>query len=209
MNGDTHSSIRCSEPLQPDLGCLQGWGIHSPLGNLCQCPTTHTVKNILLISNLNLSFSSLKPFPLVLSQQTLLKSLSPLSYSPFRYWQAALRSPWSLLFSWLHSPSSQPDLLAEVFCPWVHFCGPPLDTLQQLCVSPVLRTPHLDAVLQVRPHRTGQMAGSPSWPAGHASCDAVQYSAPSSCFSHQTVEMPQKPMTSHFLKANLSTLSES
>ena len=33
------------------------------------------------------------------------------------------------------------------------FCGPPLDTLQQDLVSPVLRTPHLDTVLQVRPHQ--------------------------------------------------------
>ena len=40
--------------------------------------------------------------------------------------------------------------------PLDHFCGPPLDALQQLHVSPVLRTPHLNAVLQVRPHSTEQ-----------------------------------------------------
>jgi len=34
-----------------------------------------------------------------------------------------------------------------------HFCGPPLDALQQLHVSPVLRTPHLGTVLQMRPHQ--------------------------------------------------------
>ena len=34
-----------------------------------------------------------------------------------------------------------------------HFCGPSLDALQQLHVSPALRTPHLDAGLQVMPHQ--------------------------------------------------------
>ena len=31
MHRDTYSSIRCSEP-HPDLGCLQGWGIHQLSG---------------------------------------------------------------------------------------------------------------------------------------------------------------------------------
>jgi len=53
----------------------------------------------------------------------------------------------------LHSPSSQPVLVGEVFHPRDHFCGPPLVTLQQFYVPPVLRIPHLDAVLQVRPHQ--------------------------------------------------------
>ena len=35
------------------------------LGNLCQCLTTLTVKNFFLISCLNLTSSSLKPFPLL------------------------------------------------------------------------------------------------------------------------------------------------
>ena len=42
------------------------------LGNLFQCLITLTVKYF-LISNLNLPSSNLKPFPLVLSQPTLLK----------------------------------------------------------------------------------------------------------------------------------------
>ena len=33
-----------------------------------------------------------------------------------------------------------------------HLCGPPLDALQQLHVPPALRTPHLQTMLQVRPH---------------------------------------------------------
>lgn len=60
-------------PLQPDLACLHGWGIHTCIGNPCQCLTILTIKAYFLLSNLNLH---LKPFPLVLSQQTLLKSLT-------------------------------------------------------------------------------------------------------------------------------------
>jgi len=67
-------------------------------------------------------------------------------------------------FSMLHSPSSQPILAGEPFHPWDHFCGPPLDALQQLHVSPVLRTPRLDAVLQVRPHQHRAEGPSPCWP---------------------------------------------
>jgi len=47
------------------------------LGNLFQSLTTLTVKNFFLISHLNLPSFSSKPFPLVLSLQTLVKSRSP------------------------------------------------------------------------------------------------------------------------------------
>ena len=36
--------------VQPDLKCLQGWGATTSLGNLCQCLTTLSIKNIFLIS---------------------------------------------------------------------------------------------------------------------------------------------------------------
>ncbi|KAK4828525.1 hypothetical protein QYF61_026947 [Mycteria americana] len=42
------------------------------------------------------------------------------------------------------------DNEGEVFHPSDHFCGPPLDLLQQVHVFPVLRAPELDAVLQVQ-----------------------------------------------------------
>ena len=60
------------------------------LGNLCQCLITLIVKNFFLISNLNLLYFSLRPFPLILSQQILLKSLFPSFLQPpsFRYWKA-------------------------------------------------------------------------------------------------------------------------
>ena len=54
-------------PVQPDLECLQEWG------NLFQY-TTFIVNKYFLISNLNFPSFSLKPFPLVLSQQTLVRS---------------------------------------------------------------------------------------------------------------------------------------
>ncbi|KAK4815839.1 hypothetical protein QYF61_008442 [Mycteria americana] len=43
---------------------------------------------------------------------------------------------------------SQPVFIGEVFHPSDHFCGPPVDPLQQVHVLLVLRTPELDAVLQ-------------------------------------------------------------
>jgi len=69
----------------------------------------------------------------------------------------------------LPGPSSQP-----VLHPLGHFCGPPLDTLQQVHVSPVLSTPHLDAVLQVRSHSAEQRGTSPPCHSGHAALDVAQ-----------------------------------
>jgi len=60
--------------IQPDLECLHGWDIHHLSGQ--PVPLFHHPGSI-LIYNLNLPFNSLKPLPLVLSQQTLLKSLPP------------------------------------------------------------------------------------------------------------------------------------
>ena len=63
------------------------------------------------------------------------------------------------------SPCCTPQLSAcphrELFHPSDHFCGPPLDAFQQLHVSPVLSTPHLNAALQVRSHSTEQKGRSP------------------------------------------------
>ncbi|KAK4822945.1 hypothetical protein QYF61_023445 [Mycteria americana] len=63
----------------------------------------------------------------------------------------------------------------EVFHPSDHFCGPPLDLLQQVHVFPVLRAPELDAVLQVGSHQS-RVEGQNHLPrpAGHASFDAAQ-----------------------------------
>ena len=62
--------------IQPGLEHLQGWSIHSPLCSLCQHLTT-LCEELPLASNLNLPSLSLKPFPLVLSLPTRVKSLFP------------------------------------------------------------------------------------------------------------------------------------
>ena len=59
---------------QPDLKCLQGWGIHQ-----FHRFNTLILKNFFLIASQNVSSFSLKPFPLALSQQVLLKNLPLLS----------------------------------------------------------------------------------------------------------------------------------
>ncbi|GAB0205260.1 hypothetical protein GRJ2_002991600 [Grus japonensis] len=69
----------------------------------------------------------------------------------------------------------QPGLIGEVLQPSDHLHGPPLDSLQQLHVSPVLGTPDLDTVLQVESHKS-RVEGQNHLPrpAGHTSFDAAQ-----------------------------------
>ena len=76
------------------------------LGNLCQGPTTLPGNYFFLISNLNLLSDSVRPLPLVLALQTLVKSLSAsFLQAAFRHCKATMREPQSLLF-WLNYPSS-------------------------------------------------------------------------------------------------------
>ena len=76
--------------------------------------------------------------------------------------------------------AEQPPLLksvlaGEVFHPLDHFSGPPLDVLQEICIFLVLRTPHLDTVLQVRLHQhRAERQDQLSSPAGCVSFDAAQ-----------------------------------
>jgi len=76
------------------------------------------------------------------------------------------------------SPAEQPQLRgapAQIVQSLHCLCVPPLDTLEQVHICPVLRTPHLDAVLQVRPHQhRAKGQGHIPQPAGHASFDAAQ-----------------------------------
>ena len=65
------------------------------LRSLFQCLTTLSVKKFFLISNLNLPWCNLRPFPLILSPVTSEKRPTPL-YIPFRYWKRTIRS----LFDW-------------------------------------------------------------------------------------------------------------
>ena len=77
------------------------------LDNLFQCLTILVMKNKFLIFDLNLPSFCQKPLCLALSQQTPLNNLPSSSLQPpLRYWSATIRSPQSLLFSTLNSPSS-------------------------------------------------------------------------------------------------------
>jgi len=59
--------------------------------------------------------------------------------------------------------------------PFDNLSGPPLDPFQQLHILLVLRSPGLDALLQMGPHK-GRAEGDNHLPlsAGHPSCDAAQ-----------------------------------
>ena len=66
-------------------------------------------------------------------------------------------------------------MTGEVFHPSDHFCGPPLDPLQNIHVFPVLRAPELDTVLRVGSHESGvEGQNHLPRPAGHASFDKAQ-----------------------------------
>jgi len=96
--------IPCNEQGHPQLNQVfrawsslalkvsRHWASTTSPGNLSQCLTILTKKDFSLISNLNLLSSSLKPFPLVLSPQILLKILFPSFFSiPFIYWNLTQR----------------------------------------------------------------------------------------------------------------------
>ena len=79
MSRDTHSSISAQSPSSSGHPQM---GHHHPSGQPVQCHIALTVKNFFLISNLNIPSFSWKPLPLVLSQETPLRSLSPSFLQP-------------------------------------------------------------------------------------------------------------------------------
>jgi len=106
----------------------------------------------------------------------------------------------------------QPVLVGEVFHSVDHFCGPTLHVLQQVCVSPVQSTLHLDAVLQVRPHQhREERQDHLPWPTGHTSFDAAQHTVgflgyKGTLLAHVQFPIPQYPPKS-FLGGLYSILS--
>ena len=93
--------------IQPGLECLQGWGIHSLLGQPVQCVTTLWVKNFLLISNLNLPsrFKTIPPCPI--TSHPCKHSYHLLFICSVQVLEGhTMRSPQSLLSSKLNKPSS-------------------------------------------------------------------------------------------------------
>ena len=142
------SMILCSSPVQPDLECSQGWSIYHL--SCHSVPVFHhsIAKKYFLTSSLNLPSFSLKPLPLVKSLQALLKSLSPSFLYPLSGTGRLLEGlPWAFSSPGWTAPT-QPFLKGELFHPSEHFCGPPLDPLQQVHSFPVLRAPELDTGLQ-------------------------------------------------------------
>ena len=117
MNRDMHRQVRLSRTWSSlTLKISRDGTPTTTVGNLFQHLTTLTAKYFFLISNLNL-------LSLVLSPQTLLKSLSPSSLLfSLRHWQVAPRSPQNLLFFMLNSPSSL-SLSSQERCsiPWIIF----------------------------------------------------------------------------------------
>ena len=117
MNRNIHSYIRLPRALSNLTlkASKDGKSTTSP-SNLFQCLTTLTVKDLFLISNLNLPSLSLKPFPLVLSLQTLLKTVPFFPVAPFQILKGCylITSEPSLLQA--EEPQlSQPVLVGEVF----------------------------------------------------------------------------------------------
>ena len=110
--------------IQPGLECLQGWGIHSLLGQPVQCVTTLWGKNFLLLSNLNLPshLKTIPPCPTVIHPH---KQLVPLLFI------CSLQvlkghnevSPVSSLFQAKQAQLPQPFLLGEVLQPSDHLSG--------------------------------------------------------------------------------------
>lgn len=124
------SSLGCSDLEQhPDspfrLLPLSGdEAATATLGSLCQCFTTLTGKNFVLISNLTLFSDGLKPFPLVLSLHALLQSHS----TPLGTESGSKIAPESSVFQVYQSQISQPVFVAVVLQPLEPFCT--LDSLQ-------------------------------------------------------------------------------
>ena len=134
--------------IQPGLECLQGWGIHSLLGQ--PVPVCHHPLSEKLPPKTQPKPPSFKPFPLVLSLPTLVNSHSPSClYAPFKYWKATRSSPQSLLFSTLKKLSS-----LTLFHRRGSSSDPPLDSIQELHVFLVFGAPGQNSVLQMGPHKS-------------------------------------------------------
>ena len=149
--------------------------MHGPLRAACSSTSALSVNNFHLVSNLNLTSFSLKPFPLVLSLPTHEKSWFPPVYElPLNVG----RLYWSL-----HAAFSSPDWISPSLSACLHrkdtpalwsSSWPSSGPRQKLHLFPVLGAPDLDAVLQMVPHE-GRVERHNHLlrPAGHPS-DAAQ-----------------------------------
>ena len=67
----------CAMSMHNSFKYLQGWGLHHFPGSPVQCSITLSVNKFFLISNVNLPWRNLRPFPLVLSLVTREKRPTP------------------------------------------------------------------------------------------------------------------------------------
>ncbi|KAK4821778.1 LOW QUALITY PROTEIN: hypothetical protein QYF61_000839 [Mycteria americana] len=132
------------------------------LGSLFQCLTTLSVKKFFLISNLNLPWCNLRPFPLVLSLVTWDKRPTPTSLQP----ESNKVSPQPPFLQAKRPQFSQPLLIRLLLQTLHQLRCPSLHTLQHLNVSLVVRDPKLNTVFEGHNH-------FPS-PAGHILSDTSQ-----------------------------------
>ena len=116
VHRDSHSSSSAQSPVQPDLGCLQGRGTTASLGNLCHCLTALSAKPS------SLSPGSISPlavwshFPFSYHTDPTMESAPFLLTAPSDTDRPLSALPF-LLFSMLHSPSSQPGLAGRASIP--------------------------------------------------------------------------------------------
>ena len=152
VHRDTHSSSSAHSPNSLTWAVCRD-GAPPPLWATCASASPPSVPNLLPHLHSQsplLSSEAISPSPIADPTMESVPSLLTAPLDADRPLSALL-----LLPSLLHA--AQPQLSAcprrEGFHPCHHFCVPPLDTaLQQLHVSPALRTPPVDAVLQVRCH---------------------------------------------------------
>ena len=151
MSRDTCTRSGAPSPIHPDPRCLQGWGFHNLSGQPVPVPHhPYCKKHISPIQSKSpfFLFENISPCSViadpakepVLSYSLSLDTERPLSGLPGA-------------FSRLNSPSSL-HLSSQGRCsiPWIIFEAL-LVILQQVCVPPVLRSPCLGAVLQVKPRQ--------------------------------------------------------
>ena len=174
VHRDTHSSSSAHSPNSLTWAVCRD-GAPPPLWATCASASPPSVPNLLPHLHSQsplLSSEAISPSPIADPTMESVPSLLTAPLDAGRPLSALL-----LLPSLLHA--AQPQLSAcprrEGFHPCHHFCVPPLDTaLQQLHVSPALRTPPVDAVLQVRCHSAQQRGRSTSLPAARAALAAAQ-----------------------------------
>ena len=156
MQGRQPPDQAAQSHIQPDLECLQGWGIHSLSGQ--PVPVHHhplsekLPPNILPKPPLS-QFKTIPPCPITIHPH---KQPFPLlfihSLQVLEGHNEVSLEPSLLQATQAQFP--QPFLLGEVLQPSNHLSGLPLDLLQEIYAFLVLGAPGLDAVLQMGPHKS-------------------------------------------------------